>query len=529
MPISNYKELYGLVKSLSKAEKRNFKLYSKRIGGDETMKFLQVFDAIEKQNELDETELIGRLEGIEKKQFSNIKRHLYKQILVSLRLINISKDTSIEVREQIDFAKILYGKGLSHQSLKILHRAKRIAETNDLDLLILEIIEFQKLIEARHITRTGALKNVGLIQEAEEKFSKVHSAVRLSNLKILIHGWYIRHGHIKNKEDQKEVKAFFKEHLPKYDKDKLSFQEKVSLNQSFVWYYYILLDFHNCFDHAVKWVNLFKENQEFQRWDVDQMLRGYHYILTTAHYLQDRVAFNNYLSEFEAYRKINYKKFNENSKIFSFIYVHSSRLNKYILSGDFEEGLKVVPRTLRRIRRYEDRLDAHRIMVFYFKIAWMHLADGKPGKAIQYLNKIFNIEVGVLREDIQGYSQLLFLMAHYDLENFDIMGYLINRAEGILLKMKDKSRLLDVSIHFFKKIQKKGPSDHRPLLKEFNQELDILRSDPYEKRAFFYLDIYSWVQSKIQKQSISEIIKTEMNRTRATGTATQLSKRAEEE
>ena len=99
-------------------------------------------------------------------------------------------------------------------------------------------------------------------------------------------------------------------------------------------------------------------------------------------------------------------------------------------------------------------------------------------------------------------------MAHYDLQNFDIMGYLINRAESLLNKMKDKSRLLDVSIRFFKKIQNRGPSDHRILLEELDKELNALKNDPYEKRAFFYLDIFSWVESKIRKQSISQIIKS---------------------
>jgi hypothetical protein len=507
MPISNYNELFGLVKSLSKAEKRNFKLYSKRIGGDETMKFLQVFDALEKQSAPDEDVLFEKLKEIEKKHFSNVKRHLYKQILVSLRLIHIGKDTSIEVREHIDFARVLYGKGLYHQSLKILLRAKRIAESNDLDLVILEIIEFQKMIESRHITRTGAVKNVGLIEEAEEKFSSVHSAVRLSNLKILIHGWYIRHGHIKNEEDYQEVQKFFEDRLPPLKLEKMSFHEHVFLNQSFVWYYYIILDFVKCYEYAVKWVNLFKDNQRFLVWDVDLMLRGYHYVLTCAYYNRDKDNFYTYLVEFEAFRKSYYPKFNENSRIFSFIYVHSSRLNSYFLSGDFSEGIKVIPRTLRRIKRYDTMLDAHRIMVFYFKIAWMYLAAGQPGKAVNFLNKIFQIEIGVLREDIQGYSHLLFLMAHYDLDNFDIMNYLVQRTESMLNKMKDRSKLQEVSLKFFKKIQKKGPSDHRIILNELNQELLILKKDPYEKRAFLYLDIYSWVQSKIKRQPVSQIVK----------------------
>lgn len=510
MPISNYNELFGLVKSMTKAEKRNFNLYAKRIGGDQNMKFLQLFDAIEKQNKEDEVSLIEGLKGIEKQHFSNLKRHLYKQIVTSLRLIHISKDTSIEVREHIDFAKILYGKGLYHQSLKILIRAKRIAEKSSLDLLILEIVEFQKLIEARHITRTGALKNQELIKEAEARFISVHSEVKLSNLKILIHGWYIRNGHIKNEEDYQEVQKFFEENLPPFKLKNLSFQEKIFLFQSFVWYYYTILDFERCYEYAVKWVTLFKENEQYQKWDVDLMMRGYFYVLTTAYYNRDHTAFSHFLEEFEKFRKKKYNSFNENSKIFSFVYVHNGRLTSFSLSGEFDDGLKAIPRTLKRIKRYGDRIDPHRIMVFYFKIAWIYLAVGKPGNAVTYLNKIFQIEMGALREDLQGYSQILFLMAHYDLDNFDLMSYLVQRTESTLKKMKDRSKLQDVSLAFFKKINKKGKSDHRVLFESFNDELFRLKNDHYEKRAFLYLDIFSWVQSKIKKVSISEVVKSQL-------------------
>ena len=37
---------------------------------------------------LNEDKLIGKLDNIEKGQLSNLKRHLYSQILISLRLIH---------------------------------------------------------------------------------------------------------------------------------------------------------------------------------------------------------------------------------------------------------------------------------------------------------------------------------------------------------------------------------------------------------------------------------------------------------
>lgn len=62
-----------------------------------------------------------------KQQLSNLKAHLYKQILVSLRMNPSLQNNRIQLREQLDFATILYQKGLHRQALKILDKAKQTA------------------------------------------------------------------------------------------------------------------------------------------------------------------------------------------------------------------------------------------------------------------------------------------------------------------------------------------------------------------------------------------------------------------
>ncbi len=57
---------------------------------------------------------------VKKQQLSNLKAHLYKQILISLRLNPSHQNIRVQIREQLDFATILYQKGLYKQSLKIL-------------------------------------------------------------------------------------------------------------------------------------------------------------------------------------------------------------------------------------------------------------------------------------------------------------------------------------------------------------------------------------------------------------------------
>ena len=81
MPNRSTDALFQLVKSLEKSEKRNFKLYVKRNSSSDTLKTIQLFDALDKLNDYDEALLLKKNKSISKQQLSNIKAQLYRQIL----------------------------------------------------------------------------------------------------------------------------------------------------------------------------------------------------------------------------------------------------------------------------------------------------------------------------------------------------------------------------------------------------------------------------------------------------------------
>ena len=487
---------------MTKADKRNFKLYAKRVQDDDSLKFIQLFDTIDKMKVLDDDKIIARLDNIEKGQYSNLKRHLYRQILISLRLISIKRLKSIEIREHIDFAHVLYTKGLFLQSLKLLQRAKKMSEKEELDLLTLEIIEFQKVIESRHITNSGPLKNDALTKEASITVEKVDNSILLSNLRVNLHSYYIRNSHIKNEDERNGVISYLERRLPQIDEAILGYPEQVYLYQCYVWYYYILLDFENCYNYAQKWVNVFDEKPELKFLDPNLYMRGYHYLLIASFNLRAIDRLEKHLGELEKFRKSNYSKFNENSKIFSFMYVHWARLNVHFLKGTFEEGLQIIPRTLRRINLYKERIAPHRLMVFYYKIAWMYMGSGNSGKAVPYISKIINDDIEDFRADIQSYSRLLFLMIHYDLDNMALLPYLVRTVDSFFKKTKIQNKLQSRSLQFFKRVQNVGISDRQELLEEFKNDLEVIYKDPFELRSFLYLDILSWVRAKLDKSQV---------------------------
>ena len=143
MPNRSTDALFQLIKSLGKSEKRNFKLFIKRKSASEDLIIIQLFDALDKMTSYDESQLLKN-KSIKKQQLSNLKAQLYRQILSSLRSIKDEENVDMQLHEQMDYARILFNKGLYHQSLKVLDRMKELAKEHNQLTYLQQVLFFEK-------------------------------------------------------------------------------------------------------------------------------------------------------------------------------------------------------------------------------------------------------------------------------------------------------------------------------------------------------------------------------------------------
>ena len=259
MPNRSTDTLFQLIKSLEKSEKRNFKLYANRNASGEELKSVQLFDALDRMDYYDEAFLLKKNETIKKQQLSNLKAHLYKQILSSLRLINDEANIDIQLNEQMDHARILYNKGLYLQSLKVLDRMKDIAKANNQFTYFQQALFFEKSIESLYITRSIQNRAEQLSKETTEVSHSLTLTSELSNLSLQLYSWYIQNGHSRNEKEDAEVQHFFIENLGDKTNQCKHFYEKLYLFQSYCWNAFIRQDFLQYYRYTQKWVNLFEQ------------------------------------------------------------------------------------------------------------------------------------------------------------------------------------------------------------------------------------------------------------------------------
>jgi hypothetical protein len=492
-------QLFTLVKSLTKAEKRSFRLYVNRLQSDS--KFIQLFDVLDKLDAYEEEEVLSRLPGVEKRHLANLKRHLYKQILTSLRLIHIQKSIDIEIREQIDFARILYGKGMYMQALRILESTKRKAIEHHQDILHLEIIEFQKLIEARHITRSRLVQNKmeELLQEAADRSFIAHSSNLFSNFNIQMHGWYIQHGHIKSEQEQKAVQDFYEQYLPKaFLERNLTFFEKANLYQAYFWHRYILLEFEAALKYARHLVELFQEHEQMMEKDPTLYMRAQYYLLVLLYLLRDEQAYAPQLAAFESFIQDIQPDLNENGELIAIVYLNLSKLNFAFISQDYASGIALIPSIEAELERLSANTDVHRILLFYFKFAYLHFCIGNYEEALEYLNEIIHLKTAHLRDDLLHNARVLHLLCHYELEEYHLLQYLIPAVKRIFEKTTDLSPMLVQTVNFLTGLITLPDAEHLAACAAFRQKIEQASHSIYEKKAINYLDVPAWLDMKLK-------------------------------
>ncbi|MEP6951240.1 MAG: hypothetical protein ABI863_18265 [Ginsengibacter sp.] len=498
--------LFQLVQSLEKSEKRHFKLYIKRSSAKEDLKIIRLFDALDKLSEYDEKLLLKNLSDITKPQLSNLKTHLYKQLLASLRLLKTNENIDLKLSEHLDNARLLYNKGLKIQSLHILEKAKEMAKTNQKMNFLVQVISLEKKIETLHITRSTLEKTEILAEEALGISGHIDRVTRLSNLALLLYRWYVKNGHARNEDDEKDIRKFFESSLPRDPNAINGFYEKLYLYQSYSWYGFIRQDFFMYYRYSQKWIDLFGENEVMMAVETGHYIKGMHNLLNAHFDLRNFKKFEITLRQFEEFEKTQAAKEHDNFRTHTSIYINSAKINQFLMRGDFHAGLLIVAEVEEKLKEYALFVDSHRILVFNYKFASLYFGAGNYATAIDYLHKIINDNQPGLRNDLQCYARLMHLLCHYEIGNEEILDSLIKSVYRYMARLQNLTVVEEEIFTFLRHSTKVRAKELKPELKQFLEKIKHLEKNRFETRSFAYLDIISWVESKVYEIPMSKII-----------------------
>jgi tetratricopeptide (TPR) repeat protein len=234
-------------------------------------------------------------------------------------------------------------------------------------------------------------------------------------------------------------------------------------------------------------------------------IKGMHNLLNAHFDLRNFKQFEITLKQFEEFSKTPVATHHDNFRTHTFIYLYSAKINQHLMQGTFREGLALVPEIEEKLEEYALFVDQHRILVFNYKIATLHFGNGDFEKCIDYLQRIINGPID-LRVDLQCYARLLHMLAHYEMGNYELMESLSKSVFRFMARMKNITVVEEEMLKFLRHSLGISPRELKPELEKFLHKIKHLEKNPFETRAFAYLDIISWTESKVYQKPMRDVV-----------------------
>ncbi len=195
--------LFILVHSLSKSEKRYFRLASRLQAGEKL--YLALFDLFEREESVERAQE-AFAQSHPGRNYTVAVGHLYELLLETLLHLREGQDVQTRLFNMISKADILFERGMPTEALAELTRARKLAEIYRKEALLLIIRRAElRYLAARDFEGVDEKRLVS----KQMKITEVMKSLRSSNLHtqlydILVHR-FIRRGYARSKQQKKAL------------------------------------------------------------------------------------------------------------------------------------------------------------------------------------------------------------------------------------------------------------------------------------------------------------------------------------
>ena len=499
-------ELFKRIKSLTKSEKRLFKLSSSLQSGEKN--YLKIFDFIEKQTRYNEEEL---KDYFKKERFiqhlPSEKNHLYKLILKSLRSYYSEQNVSSQLKQEIKNIEILYKKALHKECEKFLGRAKRIAEQHEKFYYWFELIEWEKrLMDEAYESGKFDADLDALITEESMLIDKLRNLAGYQVLYSKINTIFRSGGFTHNEQERQVVEQIASNHLI------IGKNTAISSRASSICYYIKGLcaatnrEYKDSYVFFNKTKTIINNNPRIKK-DL-----GKRYVLTLSHLLKCYLQEKDFTSAQQTLEEIkelteerSFKNLDLEVRIFTI--ANNEQLKIYNLQGQFDKALTLIPEIEKTRTKYADKINKEQEIQFLYNIAYSYFGVGEYKKSLFYLNQVLNDNEQNLRQDIYSFSRLFNLILHFALENYEFLEYVVKSTNRYLNKTERDYKIEKVFVKQIKRLAKASDNlNKNEVLEDIKLEISELLEDYQERVVLEFINIEAWLISKTDDINLSEAI-----------------------
>jgi hypothetical protein len=494
--ISN-KDLYDLVKSLSKSEKRFLKLNASAT--KIPIELISFFNKIETEDVYspEHYKIKGNLEN------------LYNFILKSLRLFYADSSASFVIKDEITNVLNLFDKAQYKQCRKILNKQKQEAYLYERFHFVLELIGLEKMlitIENQFNIINNTLIN--LIKEEEEVIKKAKNLGEYALLYSKINLNTRQKNKAKTQQDLDSIASFLNSPLLK--NEKLVYSNKALI----IYHHCRSVLFCRCQDNESRETEcqLLLELMDKYPKLIEEMPNRY---ITTLNNLIN-IAFEERKFKTcqtrinDLQNKATYKAFNTTDLQLKIITnVLNAQLTIHINTGNSIEAEKTVVEIENILKKYQEKINKEEEIVFDYIIAIMHTYFGNYKKAQHYITKVLSQGNKMLREDLQSFARIINIGLNYELNNLKQLNYIILTLKQNKNHQISHFKTENLILSYFEKlaeIKVDKKENEKIIFESFKKDLAEVMKDPHEDNVNYYFEIESYINSKLTGVKMSELV-----------------------
>ena len=473
-------DLYDLVHSLSKSEKRYIQLHS----AAETLDYMELWKILLKEENYDEARLKKEYADANfMKNFAMSKQYLFERILLLLDRFRKQTDADT-LTEKGRLVKILWEKGFKSKAKSRLKKALKKAEEGELFEVQLALLEIKKTFP-----ETDYKETIKEVKTCLEKLQNINEY------------WEISRAIYEKQQELRKKRSYIKEQelSELFNTPKLFNNSFAKTFRSRVYYYHARTTYFFATDQKE---SAYSGNRTFLKLLEDHpkqlKMMPERYLSILNNLLIDSLALEKEKEFVEGLGKLrslpSQKAFKSIKDIDARVFRQGMLLEINSLLGKkkYIEATKLISPLQLGLDKYGDKIASVHLTILEYLSTYLLFLDERYEEALDGINEILKRESS---GEIFQFVLVLELLTHFSLKNNELVESLLI---SIKRRLQNRRDLYETEVLLFKFIKSylnaAAWGTQKDLALKFKTEIVTLKMNPTQKRFFNFIDLEKWIQ-----------------------------------
>jgi hypothetical protein len=501
-------DLFSIIKSLDRHEKRNFKLFVQNTS--DSAAYIKLFDVMDSLEFYDEKKVVTVLER--KKwdhELKHVKRYLQESILQFLEYYYADHSVEIQLQRYLQRIEIFCAKRLFTLARQMIKKVKDLAEKSYQYYYLLIILS--KEDEIINLELDIKAMNNHAMNNHPEKMKCMEMLANMMDYDKLVFqvSSILKRELFVSENKRNEVEAFLKTSLLKEETTAISIPAQLKRYAILGQVFLSLRNFEQSYLNYKKAVELLKKHPFLQLSNIEFYVDTMNYFIIAAIMLKKNKEVFVLFNDVKIFMDKLPKKIQSVRVLQKYLIITDNHIDFLLRIFKVQEAKLLCEEISADIKKYSG-IDNYLVFHNNFCLVYFHLGDYR--KALQNINLSLNAPDSGIRTDMIIFAKIMNLIVHYELGNEEMLPGLCKSTRRYMEKKWHVDQLEETLLNFF------GKTIHRSIEPEKRAEAfaDLKKElkQALTKQVFQDFDLLAWVESKLMNRPFLEIAKARANESR---------------